>query len=90
MCIHEGNANRRLASEAINISFISTGVIPDIYKSEFTKLQNIINITLERLGKIRAPLTPIKIQNIQNKTAAKYIKLLIDIEWKLREELNDN
>lgn len=87
MSIHEGNANRRLASEASNISFISKEVIPEMYKANYLKLLNLLENTF---SEIKFPLIPIRIKGIQNRTAAKYLKLLIDIEWKLREELNSD
>jgi hypothetical protein len=77
MAIHEGNANRRLASEAIKIKLLPTNDIPAKYKKEFSKLINLIEDTIKNLPS--PGLTPIKLGNIKNKTASKYIKLLIHI-----------
>ena len=82
MAIHEGNANERLASEAIHVHLLPSNEVPDIYKKEFTKLRNLIDETIKKLS---APgLTPTRLGNIQNKTASKSIKLLIDILEQLR------
>ncbi len=82
MAIHEGDANRRLASEAIKILLLPSNEVPDSFKTEFKKLTQLIEETLKDIS---APgLTPIRLKNIQNRTASKYIKLLIDIEYEVR------
>lgn len=84
MAIHEGNANRRLASEAIEIHLLPSNEVPDLYKKEFIKLRSLIEETLKNLS---APgLTPIKLGNIKCCTASKYIKLLINILEYMRNE----
>lgn len=84
MAIHERNASRRLASKAVKILLLSPDEVPCIYRKEFSKLQNIIKYTLQNLS---APgLTPTRLQGVGNITAAKYIKLLLDIEYSLRNE----
>ena len=79
MAIHEGNANQRLASETEKILVHlkpNIKIVPDQYKDKFTKLIALAENTLkDSKGRI-----PIRIKGIQNRTAAKYIKLLIDIE----------
>jgi hypothetical protein len=83
MAIHEGDANRRLASEAGKILLLPQNEVPESHKNEFKKLTQLIEDTLKNLS---APgLTPIKLKKIQNRTAAKYIKLLIDIGDELRD-----
>lgn len=81
---HEGNANRRLASQATEILFQlapNNKLVPDPYKIEFSKLITLLNDTLaESEGRVS-----VRVKGIQNRTAAKYIKLLIDI----REYLED-
>jgi hypothetical protein len=88
MAIHEGNANQRLASEAPKILFQlapNKRIVPDQYKDNFTKLITLVENTLkDSEGRI-----PIKIKGIQNRTAAKYIKLLIDIEESIRSYSNN-
>ncbi|SRR5258708_4868147 len=78
MAIHEGNANRRLASETPNILFQLSpyqNLIPDRYKVEFVNLIGLVEITIEdSQGRL-----PIRMKGIQNRTAAKYIKLLFDM-----------
>lgn len=66
MAIHEGNANQRLASEAEKILLLPPSEVPERYKNEFDKLSQLVE-------------EPIKLGNIRNSTASKYIKLLIDI-----------
>jgi hypothetical protein len=83
MAIHEGNANQRLASEAPKILFQlapNKKIVPDQYKNKFTKLIVLVENTLkDSEGRI-----PIRIKGIQNRTAVKYIKLLIDIEESIK------
>lgn len=79
IAIHEGNANRRLASKAPEILFQlapNKRFVPNQYIKEFNRLMVLIDDTLaDSDGRL-----PVRINRIQNKTAAKYIKLLIDIE----------
>ena len=78
MAIHEGDANRRLASEAQKLLLLPPNEVPEHYKSEFDKLRQLIEETIRNLS---APgLIPIKLGKIRNSTASKYIKLLIDIQ----------
>jgi len=84
MAIHEGDANRRLASEAAKILILPPSEVPEQYKNEFDKLMRLIGETLKGLS---APgLTPTKLKKIRNSTASKYIKLLIDIYYDLSDE----
>lgn len=77
MTIHEGDANRRLASEAGKILLLPSNEVPKHYKDEFSKLRQLVE---ETIGNLSAPgLTPTKLGNIRNSTASKYIKLLIYI-----------
>ncbi|HEX8399284.1 MAG TPA: hypothetical protein VF644_17750 [Pyrinomonadaceae bacterium] len=83
MAIHEGDANRRLASEAIKILLLPRSEVPEKYKKTFHKLANLIESTIKNSS---APgLRPVKLNRIQNRTAAKYTKLLLTIENELRE-----
>ena len=83
IAIHEGNANQRLASEAIKIRLLPSNEVPDLYKNEFNSLITLIDDTINNLP---APgLTPTKLGKIRNKTATKYIKLLMDIEEALQQ-----
>ncbi len=83
MAIHEGNAYTRLASQAINIYKLPTSEVPENYIRQYKKLICLIEVTISRLP---APgLTPTKLQRIQNKTAAKYLKLLFEIQDEIRE-----
>jgi hypothetical protein len=82
MAIHEGDANHRLASESIKILLLPPNEVPDTFKKDFIKLRQLIEETIKNTS---APgLIPIRIKKIQNRTASKYIKLLIDIEYQLR------
>ena len=83
MSIHEGNASSRLASQAIKIYLLSPSEVPPLYKKEFLKLKDIIENPIRSLSVLG--LTPTRLQGIGNKTAVKYIKLLLDIEYSLRD-----
>ena len=83
LAIHRGDANRRLASEAIKIYLLPSTEVPTVYKDEFTKLRDIISKTIKNLSS--PVLTPTKLIGINNVTAAKYLKLLIDIADEIQE-----
>ncbi|PIS42396.1 MAG: hypothetical protein COT24_03790 [Candidatus Kerfeldbacteria bacterium CG08_land_8_20_14_0_20_40_16] len=79
--VHEGNANQRLASEAAKILYQlgpSQEVVPRRYREEFSKLVRLIEATIKSLP--QPGLTPTRLKGIKNKTAVKYIKMLIDIQ----------
>lgn len=78
MAIHVGNANQRLASEAIKILLLPTSEVPARYKSEFDKLRKLIETTIKQLPE--SARTPSKFHKIRNSTASKYIKMLRDIQ----------
>lgn len=80
MAVHEGDANRRLASESINIILIDSRIVPINYRKDFLKLQQVVKKTLARIHNDR---TPHKLDGIRNSTAAKYIKLL----WRIHDVL---
>lgn len=83
IAMHEGDANRRVASEAVKILLLPTSEVPLKYKEEYLQLRRLIELTIAGLP---APgLTPTKICQIQNKTASKYIKLLLSIEDSLSD-----
>jgi hypothetical protein len=78
---HEGDANRRLASQAVRILFLPPDEVPDRYSAEFNKLKGVIEETFKSLP---APgLTPSRLRNIRNDTAARYIKLPLDIQYSM-------
>ncbi len=79
MAIHEGDANRRLASQSVEILYkLFPNEVPSKYKEGFNELINYIEKTLKS---IKQPgIHPIRIIGIKNVTASKYIKMLIDIE----------
>ena len=82
--MHEGNANQRLASEAVKIRLLPSNEVPDLFKNEFNRLLTIIDDTINNLS---APgLRPTRLGSIRNKTAIKYIKLLMDIEEALQQD----
>jgi hypothetical protein len=84
LATHEGDANRRLASESVRILLLPTNEVPERHRSEFNKLRRLIENTLKHLPS--GGLTPSSIRSIRNSTAAKFIKLLIQIESELHEE----
>lgn len=70
MAIHPGDALRRLESQAVEIShklFLSEA--PKKYEKDFAKLITLCEKTLDNRS-----------MGIQNSTASKYLKLLIEIE----------
>jgi len=74
---HEGNANTRLASQCSKILLLPKAVIPEKYQEKFNKLLKLIENTLNPIPGL---LIPVKIDSIYNKTAVKYIILLIELE----------
>lgn len=83
MAIHEGDANRRLASEAIKILLLPRSEVPEKYKKTFHELVILIESTIKNLP--ANGLRPTKLNRLQNRTAAKYIQLLFTIENELKE-----
>jgi hypothetical protein len=77
MAVHEGDANRRLASEAARILLLPPSEVPKSFAKKFDRLRELIRDTLKHLP--QSGMTPSKMRGIYNATAAKYIKLLIDI-----------
>lgn len=79
---HEGDANRRLASKLPEILFQLCpyeDVVTDKYRKAFRGLINKVKATLDdSQGRL-----PVKLIRCHNSTAAKYIKLLLDIYYDL-------
>lgn len=80
---HEGDAKKRLASEAIKILILPSNEAPNQYKEEFSKLRKIIEETIKNMPS--PGMTPTGLTGISNRTAIKYIKLLIDVEVSLHD-----
>lgn len=76
---HEGTANRRLASQVQAILPIPVDVVPKDCRKQFAKLKQLID---DEMGKLPDGIWPVRLGNIRNSTAIKYIKLLIEIEDK--------
>ncbi len=83
MATHEGDANRRLASEAYKILLLPKTEVPEKYQKQFSELIQLIHLTIGRLPE--KGLTPIKLGRIHNRTAVKYIKLL----YVMMEDMTD-
>ena len=83
IAIHEGDANRRLASEAVNIYLLSPSEVPPQYQKSFSKLRKLIEEKMQKLS--GTGLRPTKLSKMQNKTAAQFIKLLLTIEYSMTE-----
>jgi len=85
VAIHPGDAKSRLGSHAKSVFLIYIDVIPKLYKKEFMTLVKIIkheNLTNPHgLG--------ISFHGKRNSSIAKFIKLLIDIEYQIRAEIED-
>ena len=84
MAIHEGDANRRLANEAVKILLLPASEVPSKYKKEFLELRQLIETTIKNL--VAPGLSPSKLGRIQNRTAAKYIQMLLSME----DHMNDD
>lgn len=85
MAIHEGNANRRLASQAVEILYkLFPSEVPKEYLKRFDELIIKIEKTLDNIP--QPGIHPMRIEGIRNSTASKYIKLLIEIEDFLKEK----
>jgi hypothetical protein len=82
IALDENGANSRLANEARNILLLPQADVPEKYKNEFSKLMDMINTSIENLPVSGLGLS--RFNHIYNKTAVKYIKLLIDIEHCLK------
>jgi hypothetical protein len=85
MIVHEGDARTRLVSEADNIFVLPIGELPEMYKHDYNELLNLI-INSYKNKSIQKDFAQKTIKDIRNITAVKYIKLLLDIENRLREE----
>lgn len=84
IAVHEGDANHRLASEAIKIKWLPSSEVPLKYKKKYDMLIALITNTIKGLP---APgLKPTRLRGIRNATAAKYIKMLIDIQYSLSDD----
>lgn len=84
MAVHEGDANRRLASQAAKILLLPASEVPDKFKKSYDELISLIETTMRKLP---APgLTPVRLDRIQNRTAAKYLKLLFELEDEMKDE----
>lgn len=85
VAIHPGDAKSRLGSQALLVFLIDIDVIPKLYKKEFMALVKIIkdeNLT-NSLG------MGISFHGKRNSSIAKFIKLLIDIEYQIRAKIED-
>lgn len=78
MATHEGNANRRLASQSKNILLLPSNEVSLKHHEKFHELKKLIEETIK--NQLEPSLTPTRLLRIQNRTALKYIGLLLDIE----------
>jgi hypothetical protein len=84
MAIHQADAKGRLASECENLLLLGSNGVPERYSKDFNELLSRIKLTIESLP---VPgMTPIKIVGTTNRTAIKYIELLINVEESLKDE----
>jgi hypothetical protein len=84
MAIHPGDANRRLASEISAIMKIPPYALPAKYQRGFNQLQQLIEETVRRLPE--PELRPTHLGRIQNRTAVRFIKMLIALEYDLKND----
>jgi hypothetical protein len=87
IAIHPENSNIRLTSQADKILVISTSTIPEQYRKQFIKLTNLIDASYADAERMGVGLHLYKLLGIRNSTASKYIKLLLDIEFSIRDKL---
>jgi len=87
MAIHDGNANRRLGRYAKKVLLLPRDNVPTKYLPEFDKLIQLIEETYR--SNPEHGLTPVRIMSIRNSTAARYIKMLLDMEHELLKLEND-
>ena len=83
MAIHLGNANARLASEARKIRLLPPSEVPEQFKPDYAELIELINEEIKNLSNSGLELS--RFTHIRNRTAAKYIKLLYDIERSVKD-----
>lgn len=83
--IHPGDAKSRLGSQALNVLLISVDVIPEYYKKDYKMLIKLIKDE----NSTKPDGMGFSFQGKRNTTIAKFIKLLIDIEFQIRAELED-
>ena len=83
MATHEGDANRRLASESRKILLLPVNILPPDYETKLLELKTLITTTIKEMH--MEGMTPFKIKHIRNKTAVKYIKMLIEMENQMKE-----
>lgn len=85
VAIHPGDAKSRLGSQALLVFLIDIAVIPNPYKKDFITLVKII-----KDENLTSPIgMRISFHEKRNSTIAKFIKLLIDIEYQIRDEIED-
>lgn len=76
LTVHEGNATMRLAYVYKKLLVLPKTNIPQAYKGQYNEMMGKLAIGC----RTSAPgLTPSKVRNIQNRTASKYIALLVKI-----------
>lgn len=83
---HEGTASRRLANQIHELLPMPIASVPNECKKNFAKLKKLIEETVDNLPKNNGLMVPVRLANIHNSTAEKYIKLLIEIEDKTIEK----
>jgi len=83
IAIHPGAANERLTSQVDRILILSSEIIPEEYRRDFSVL-------IKRINESYGSRPPHKIYGMRNKTAARYIKLLLDIQEGLEAQVADD
>ena len=84
MAMHEEDALERLRSEVVKILLLPSSQVPQAYKSQFEKLREYSESCVKSKNLNIETYSPPHV--IRRKTAAKFIKLLIDIEDRVRDE----
>ena len=82
---HPGDAKSRLGSQATYLFLISIDVIPEHFKKDF----NVLIKLIKDENQINSVGMGIRFLGKKNTSIVKFIKLLIDIENEIRDELEE-
>lgn len=85
MAIHEGDAKERLAAYSSGILLLPKGEVPSKFQKDFDKLSKLLKETYASYSNL-PPGYIISFGRMRRSTASRYIELLWDIEWELRQE----
>jgi hypothetical protein len=85
MAIHKGDAKERLAAYSSGILLLPEGEVPSKFQKDLDKLNKLLKETYASYSNL-PPEHSINFGRMHRSTASRYIKLLWDIEYELRQE----